>query len=393
MGGLDTRAGERPYWEDMDYSGANQIVKGNLMTGQRAAITIGYYLKHIRDNRLYLEGGYQSFGEYVRAECGLSESTASRHIARMEQFSEGGNSPKLAARYAEYSASQLQEMLYLTDEQREQASPDMTVKEIRAIRQEENMVAGIDLACEHSDNGVCVVLSDAETEQPCIEGPCPYEEDCDVASEEVVEVTVELPKDDELDGTMDPQQKLSVYGLPLREYPEDSLIATPGCGPHDCYSCHQSGCDTRQRWCYCVEATMGNPFPCEMIDRTSDLDDSCQFIDQPAAYHRAGDGEAVPCCKNCKNPCEHICSRAAEKWEVATSQEQDIWSGLLHDMPLFSRQSVRDYIADAEAELKEYMDCDGLPPTTVLREQMFVAGLRLLLQAVEKREEAEHEES
>ena len=138
---------------------------------------------------------------------------------------------------------------------------------------------------------------------------------------------------------------------------------------------------------------MGNPFPCEMIDRTSDLDDSCQFIDQPAAYHRAGDGEAVPCCKNCKNPCEHICSRAAEKWEVATSQEQDIWSGLLHDMPLFSRQSVRDYIADAEAELKEYMDCDGLPPTTVLREQMFVAGLRLLLQAVEKREEAEHEES
>lgn len=197
MGELDKliiKAEERPYWEDMDYSGANQIVKGNLLTGQRAAIAIGYYLKHIRDNQLYLEGGYQSFGEYVRAECGLSESTASRHISRMEQFSEGGNSPKLADRYAEYSASQLQEMLYLTDEQREQASPDMTVKEIRAIRQGENMVAGIDLACEHSDNGVCVILSDAETEQPCIEGPCLYEETRDAASEDAVaEVTVELP--------------------------------------------------------------------------------------------------------------------------------------------------------------------------------------------------------
>ena len=197
MGELDKliiKAEERPYWEDMDYSGANQIVKGNLMTGQRAAIAIGYYLKHIRDNQLYREGGYRSFGEYVRAECGLSESTASRHIARMEQFSEGGNSPKLAARYAGYSASQLQEMLYLTDEQREQASPDMTVKEIRAIRQEENMVAGIDLACEHSDNGVCVVLSDAETEQPCVEGPCPYEEGCDAASEDaVMGFAVELP--------------------------------------------------------------------------------------------------------------------------------------------------------------------------------------------------------
>ena len=249
MGGLDTRAGERPYWEDMDYSGANRIVKGNLMTGQRAAITIGYYLKHIRDNQLYLEGGYQSFGEYVRAECGLSESTASRHIARMEQFSEGGDSPKLADQYADYSASQLQEMLYLTDEQRIQVTPEMTVKEIREVKKPEPTDSDIRALCEwfdiaatddispellkrrfmHCGGGggdklkdfkgsrrgmsinykqeitytqlckrinalleadkerdtspeICVVLSDAETEQPCIEGPCLYEETCDVAS-------------------------------------------------------------------------------------------------------------------------------------------------------------------------------------------------------------------
>ncbi len=137
MGELETRAGERPYWETIDYAGANQIVKGNLLTGQKAAIAIGYYLKHIRENRLYLEGGYQSFGEYVKAECGLSESAASRHISRMEQFSEGGNSPKLADRYLEYSPSQLQEMLYLTDDQRETVTPDMTVREIREIRKPE----------------------------------------------------------------------------------------------------------------------------------------------------------------------------------------------------------------------------------------------------------------
>ena len=69
-----------------------------------------------------------------------------------------------------------------------------------------------------------------------------------------------------------------------------------------------------------------------------------------------------------------------------------IWDTVLHDMPLFSRQSVRDYIVDAEEELKGYLDCEGLPPTTVLREQMFVAGLRLLLQAVEDREEAGDDE-
>lgn len=251
---------ERKYWEEVDYKGANLFVKSNLMTGQRAAIAIGYYLKRIRDERLYLDGGYASFAEYVRAECGLSESTASRHISRMEQFSEGGNSPKLADQYADYSASQLQEMLYLTDEQRTQVTPEMTVKEIREVKKPEPTDSDIRALCEwfdivatdnispellkrrfmHCGGGggdklkyfkgsrrgmsinykqeitytqlskrinalleadkerdaspeICVVLSDAETEQPC-EGPCPYEETCDAASEDAVaEVTVELP--------------------------------------------------------------------------------------------------------------------------------------------------------------------------------------------------------
>ncbi len=128
---------ERPYWETCTYTESNNIILGNLQTGQRAAIAIGYYLKHIRENKLYLDGGYQSFGEYVRAECGMSESTASRNIGRMEQFSEGGNSPKLADQWRDYGASQLQEIMYLTDEQREQVTPGMTVKEIREIRKPE----------------------------------------------------------------------------------------------------------------------------------------------------------------------------------------------------------------------------------------------------------------
>lgn len=311
MGGLDTRAEERPYWEDMDYNGANRIVKGNLMTGQRAAITIGYYLKHIRDNQLYLEGGYQNFGEYVRAECGLSESTASRHIARMEQFSEGGNSPKLADRYAEYSASQLQEMLYLTDEQREQVTPEMTVKEIREVKNTETqetsdseimamcewtrITASDDItpaglkkrlryaggyggtkikSYEGSRRGVsinkkpeitytqlskrirtlfeadterdtspeiCVVLSDAETEQPCIEGPCSYEETCDVASEDAVaEVAVELPDLEDAPGPARCITGQSGSGI---------CGAAAYCGqPYDCCAQCSEDCNGRCGW-------------------------------------------------------------------------------------------------------------------------------------------------
>ena len=129
---------------------------------------------------------------------------------------------------------------------------------------------------------------------------------------------------------------------------------------------------------------MGNPFPCEMIDRTSDLDDSCQFIDQPAAYHRAGDGEAVPCCKNCKNPCEHICSRAAEKWEVATSQEKVVYANRAYikaspyNLPKFDLQEVLGYLREKEQELDDFVSAGNIPEKTITRMKMTVEGLKLL---------------
>ena len=51
-----------------------------------------------------------------------------------DKFSRDGNSPYLKEEYRDFGKSQLQEMLYLTDEQMEQARPDMTAKEIREIR-------------------------------------------------------------------------------------------------------------------------------------------------------------------------------------------------------------------------------------------------------------------
>lgn len=127
-------ASDRPYWETVDYAGANRIVQGNLRTGQQAIVSMGYYLKRIRDERLFQAGGYRNFGEYVRTECGMSESAASRQINIMEYFSEEGNSPKLAEKWVEYSSSKLQELLSMTEEQREKVNPKMTVLQIRNIR-------------------------------------------------------------------------------------------------------------------------------------------------------------------------------------------------------------------------------------------------------------------
>ena len=53
------------------------------------------------------------------------------------RFSEGGYSPYLAEEYKGYNKSQLQEMLYLTEEKLEEVDPGMTAMEIRGSRKEQ----------------------------------------------------------------------------------------------------------------------------------------------------------------------------------------------------------------------------------------------------------------
>ena len=58
-------------------------------------------------------------------------------MAVNDRFSADGNSPNLAAEYQAYNQSQLIEMVTMTGEQLEQVTPDMTVWELREMKQEE----------------------------------------------------------------------------------------------------------------------------------------------------------------------------------------------------------------------------------------------------------------
>ena len=73
--------------------------------------------------------------EYAAKQFGFSRSTTKRYIDRCIRFSKGGNSPILDDRYRDFSKAQLQEMLGLDDEQLEQVTPNMTVRQIRAMKQ------------------------------------------------------------------------------------------------------------------------------------------------------------------------------------------------------------------------------------------------------------------
>ena len=123
--------------ELVSYDSAKSIIRRDLESMSRKFITIGYYLKLIRDNEMYHQDGFKDIWEFAQDTYGIGKSTCSRWMAMNDKFSQGGNSPYLKEEYRDFGKSQLQEMLYLTDEQMEQARPDMTAKEIREIRKPE----------------------------------------------------------------------------------------------------------------------------------------------------------------------------------------------------------------------------------------------------------------
>lgn len=122
------------WYENVTYEDAKVFIKSNIESAARSFIAIGYYLKAVRDHEMYRKDGHASIWDFAQAEYGISKSTASRYMTMNDRFSKEGNSPVIADEYKEFGKSQLQEMLYLTDEQVEQVTPDMKYREIRSMR-------------------------------------------------------------------------------------------------------------------------------------------------------------------------------------------------------------------------------------------------------------------
>lgn len=85
--------------------------------------------------RVLKERGYDN--AYLMDRFGLSKSTINCSIQINEQFSENGYSYKLDEKYSDFKKSQLIEMLPLSQEQREEVSADMSVADIRDLKNDD----------------------------------------------------------------------------------------------------------------------------------------------------------------------------------------------------------------------------------------------------------------
>lgn len=129
------------YWETLPREMIEGIIKGNIRTLDRKMTEMteifcsaGYYLKRQQNEEQWKETGASNFAEYVKATYGKSRGWATRMIQINERYSIGGNDPRLDAKYQNFSVSQLQEMLYLTEDEAAGVTPDMTVRQIRQQR-------------------------------------------------------------------------------------------------------------------------------------------------------------------------------------------------------------------------------------------------------------------
>ncbi|MEY8357381.1 hypothetical protein AALB39_29135, partial [Lachnospiraceae bacterium 54-53] len=137
-------------------------------------IETGYYLKMIRDKKLWKEQKYKSFEAFLEENYAKDKSWASRCISLYGTFGKEelfwGELPSLKPEYADYNVSQLIEMISLPEEKRELVTPETPVKAIR------------DMKPKREKKVATVATSEAEKNVPDPEEVVEVEKSCDVTT-------------------------------------------------------------------------------------------------------------------------------------------------------------------------------------------------------------------
>lgn len=123
-------------YDNLTFDDVCSIIMEKQLNMATNYVAIGFFLRKAKEQKLYVAGGYDNIHDMALDRFGMARQTTDHAMKVNEKFSKDGNSPMLDEKYREYGKSQLQEMLYLTNEQLENVKPDMTIKEIRKVKAE-----------------------------------------------------------------------------------------------------------------------------------------------------------------------------------------------------------------------------------------------------------------
>lgn len=331
--------------ELIGYQDSLDIISEELHRTRRSFVKIGWYLKHIREKEMYKTENYANIYELAADKFNLSQPTATRFMNICEQFSINHDSPELDEQYIEFSMSQLFEMLPMKQDEMNQITPDMTVTQIRDFKKKGRKPSeneNEDIPGQTSiQQDFPKFMPDGYAEKEIVDGK--YREvvqeetavsQAEAGKQSYTEKNEGRKKDLKQEKETSREEVLSAYGLPKTVYPKGSLLASEGCGnKYYCFSCAMDGCDIRQKSRYCCEAPFGSPFACKMVDVLDDIrwdrnmKDRCPFLNDRLASHKAGNGEADPCCKECREVCDYRCARSLKS--IANEKKKEEETGQL----------------------------------------------------------------
>lgn len=120
-----------------EYMDIKQEIRNSMTKAVISFVEIGFNLKRIRDEKLFLQDGYKDIWEAAEAEFGLKRKQAWAFMNINDKYSVDGNSKQLLPQYEGFSKSALTEMLTLPEEDIDLITKDTKVEDIRELKQAE----------------------------------------------------------------------------------------------------------------------------------------------------------------------------------------------------------------------------------------------------------------
>lgn len=128
-------------------NGVTEKIKKAMYETAKQFVYIGFLLKEVKDYKYYEEGGYEDVYAYAEFELGFKRSSTKNFIAIAETFgvqewkyhgiTQRTQSMSLQPAYEKFNYSQLVELLAMSPAQRQAAKPEMTVRELRSMKQKD----------------------------------------------------------------------------------------------------------------------------------------------------------------------------------------------------------------------------------------------------------------
>lgn len=148
-------------------NGVTQKIKRAMYDAAKQFVYIGFLLWEVQEYGYYKEHGYQNVYEYAEMELNFKRTSTKNFINVATTFGNYYYDSKITSNtylptmnlkpeYENFNYSQLTEMLAMSPTQRKKVTPDMTVKQIRQMKQQ----AGEDLK---ADNYTIPEVTEANT--------------------------------------------------------------------------------------------------------------------------------------------------------------------------------------------------------------------------------------